>query len=82
MFKRKKKKVVKAKKNKKPNKKVKASKKKMNKKTVKGKKPAKRIIRKDCTVKTLREKYGLDLRDSKGRRIRGDKKVGTIRKGK
>jgi len=37
-------------------------------------------IRKDCTVKTLREKYGLELTNSSGRKVRSDKKVATIRK--
>jgi hypothetical protein len=41
-----------------------------------------RKIRKDATVKAVREKYGLDPRNPSGRRSRSDKKVGTIRKGK
>lgn len=41
-----------------------------------------RKIRSDATVKTVREKYGLDPRNPDGRRSRSDKKVGTLRKGK
>jgi hypothetical protein len=41
-----------------------------------------RRIRKDATVKTLRDVYGLDPRNANGRKTRSDKTVKSMRKKK